>query len=221
MLILSCKKCIKNSLFRLSIVIFIWFLLSKIVITTSDLRAQNIMNINLNTTKNFNIQKNNEQKDVYLSTYGKKMPHIQVMDLDGNMHNIKDLITDKKFIIMHFWTSWSLNSVDELIKLEILSKKLSENDIEDIMIMPISIDFKNMQFISNIYKKNNILHLPLFINSDKTTIEKFDIKNIPITVLFDKSFTEIARIQSSTDWSQDKSYNVLLQIKDFIFNQIQ
>ncbi len=133
-------------------------------------------------------------------------------DHEGKKYKIDDF--RESLLILYFWASWSMESIDGLKSLNKLSSKLKNDKIGDILILPISIDSRKQDYMENIYKKNAIKHIPLLFDIRKIATSMFHINTPPTTFIIGKNFKVIERFNIILTWSDDEVYQNLVKMKD-------
>ena len=141
----------------------------------------------------------------------RKIPKISFVDEVKNNYNIKDF--EGQIVILYFWASWCIECINELKSLDILKSKLLYENIADIEIIPISIDFKQPEFLYSIYKGAKIENLGLFLDKNKKIMKTVGIGSVPHTIILDKDLREILRTNQSIKWDAKITIDQLIRLR--------
>lgn len=117
------------------------------------------------------------------------------------------------FLIVYFWASWCAMCNEEIKELASLYNDILYDDIFDLEILPISIDYKATNDVYNFYQALEISSLPLFFDNKRELMNAFGVKTLPTAFLIDKQGYIIGRIEDHINWSNDLLYNSLLKLK--------
>jgi len=147
------------------------------------------------------------ESDLIFDKPVKKLPNIVFVDEVENKYAIKDF--EGQIIILYFWASWCVDCVSELQSLDALKSKLIYENILDVEIIPISIDFKSIDFIYGIYKEMDIKNLGLFLDQNKKIMKAIGVRGVPCTIVLDKDLMQIMKVSKNIKWD---SANIIEQI---------
>lgn len=81
--------------------------------------------------------------------------------------------------------------------------------------MPISVDFKNIDTIYELYQNKKIDKIGLFIDKQRVLMNTLNIRSLPGTVLISKQNVVIANINKNTTWNTKETYEALVQLRDW------
>ncbi len=144
--------------------------------------------------------------------YNYKIDKILFSDIQKQEYNVNQF--NGKFLILYFWASWCLECLSGLKDLDTLQNNLNNNQIDDIKIIPISIDYKSITFLKSLYKQREIKLLELFVDKDKSAIAALSINSPPATFLISKQCSLIANYNDNFDWTDQNLYDALKNAKD-------
>lgn len=153
------------------------------------------------------MQNVDEVKNLY------RMPDVTFFDESDNQYTTKTF--NNSLIVMYFWATWCLECTEELVQLNQLQKRLLYEDIYDIVILPISVDFKNIDTIYELYQNKKIDKIGLFIDKQRMLMNTLNIRSLPSTVLISKQNVVIANINKNTPWNTKETYEALVQLRDW------
>lgn len=201
-------------------------------------KIQNINNtrINTNTDVNNNINANINTNAPIINNETNDEINIDKEDIntaifyldnsedpDNREYTIRHF--HNKILVIYFWASWCLECLDSLENLDNLKKRLVLNKINNIEILPISIDFKNSSYVKLLYKKHKIENLFLFFDRNRSMMSAFNINTPPTTFIVDIDGKIIYRFNNNINWNNKVFYNALIKISrgeigDINFNEI-
>lgn len=127
-----------------------------------------------------------------------KVPDIELVDTS----NVKKNLTDyrEKIVILNFWATWCKACVEEMPSLLEFSRKFAKDNV---VVLPVSIDYNGSEKVAKFYKDNNLQELPAFIDPKGEVYRKLKIRVLPTTIVLDKAGNETARILGAIDWQSD------------------
>jgi thiol-disulfide isomerase/thioredoxin len=113
----------------------------------------------------------------------------------SDIHTLKDY--QGKVLLLNFWATWCKLCLEEMPALERLQKRLDKNKI---LVLPISVDRKGLGASAGFLQRIGIFELPTLLDSDYKALSKFRLKALPTSIIVDKQFREIARIEGVIEW---------------------
>ena len=125
-------------------------------------------------------------------------------DVIFNDINQKDVNLDDfkgKLIILNFWATWCLPCREEMPSLDELQ---SNNNLSNLKILPINIGREDISKSEFFFKELNIKNLDIYFDPTINLAQKFSLRGIPTTILFNKEGKEFARIIGSIDFKDQK-----------------
>lgn len=131
-----------------------------------------------------------------------KIEHINIYDEIGTQYDIKSF--EGQIVILYFWASWCQKCQDDLQYLDKLKSDLLYENINDVEILPISIDFKQGAFLRKLYQTLKIQNLGVFVDTGKKITQLFDIQNVPYTVILNKNLQSILQTNKNIKWHTDE-----------------
>ncbi|MDJ1305693.1 MAG: TlpA family protein disulfide reductase [Candidatus Midichloria sp.] len=150
-------------------------------------------------------------QELVFSKAVRKIPKINFVDEVENNYDIKDF--EGQIVILYFWASWCVECINELKRLDTLKSKLLYENVADIEIIPISIDFKQPEFLYSIYKNTSIANLGLFIDQNKKVMKTLEISGAPYTIILDKNLMEIMRTNQHIKWDKANIIDQLIKLR--------
>ena len=133
-------------------------------------------------------------------TYG------DVIFKDKNQKNV-DLANYKgKLVVLNFWVTWCAPCREEMPSLDSLQ---SNNRLNNLKIFPINIGQEDLSKTELFFKELNIQNLDIYFDSTITLANKFKLRGVPTTIIFNKEGLEFARILGSIDFNKEEFINWL------------
>ena len=128
-------------------------------------------------------------------------PNLSINSIFFNQ-NMEKLIPeniDNRFFIIHFWSTWCMECVAEMIELDKLQKEFRKKPV---VIIAASEDFKGIEAIDNFYKKHKIEYLDIYLDKKSKLFQGLALNHLPVTYLIDFNGKVIARSTPGTavDW---------------------
>ncbi len=141
------------------------------------------------------------------------MPNLSIYDELGNEYKLKDF--QGNVLVIYFWASWRLDSIEFLQKLSSMKERLLYDDIKNIEILPISIDFKEIESLLSLYDEKKIKNLPFFIDSNRKFASSINVDIAPCLLVIGKNLVEISRNYEDFDIEelQEEILNLTLNSK--------
>ena len=102
---------------------------------------------------------------------------------------------------MNFWATWCSPCKEEMPSLDKLQRY---HKLDNIKIFAINVGQDNMEKASKFFQDLKIKNLDLYFDSPQTLAKKFQLRGIPTTILINKDGHEFARVIGSTDFSDEK-----------------
>ena len=134
----------------------------------------------------------------------KVIQDFEFIDDDGKAHNLIDF--KGKVLLLNFWATWCKPCVDEMPALSQLTSKIKNPNI---VIMPISLDFKGASEVKDFYDDYKIDNLPIYLDNKNQGFNILQIKALPTTLIIDKNGNEVARILGQINWNSDNVIDYL------------
>ena len=134
----------------------------------------------------------------------KQIKNFEFIDDLGNTHNLFD--SKGKVVLLNFWATWCKPCVDEM---PALSQLVTTIKNPNIVIMPMSLDFKGVSEVNNFYNNYKIDNLPTYLDYKSDGFNNLEIKALPTTIIIDKNGYEVARILGQIDWNSNNVKNYL------------
>jgi len=138
-------------------------------------------------------------------------PNIEFYDYSDLPLNLKDFRNN--FVVLYFWATWCNTCAQEMQSMTKMVEQLEFQDVKDVVVLPISIDFKNNQQISEFYKKNKLLKLRMFKDNNKQLMSSLSVTSLPTTFLINKDGYIIQGFEQSINWNDKYLIKKLLEIK--------
>jgi|TARA_Y200000002_G_C22620537_1_gene637949 thiol-disulfide isomerase/thioredoxin len=111
-----------------------------------------------------------------------------------------------KLLMLNFWATWCAPCKKEMPSLDLLQ---SNNELNNLKIFPINVGQEDLSKSINFFKNLNIRNLNIYYDSSVILANKFSLRGVPTTILFNKDGKEFARIIGSIDFEDEKFINWL------------
>lgn len=134
-----------------------------------------------------------------------KTKNITLFDDQRTIHNLNDF--RGKVVLLNFWASWCVPCVREMPSFSSLQESIEGRDI---VILPVSIDYKGIEAVNEFYKKHEITNLPSYLDEKGKAFRSMELKALPTTLIINKLGMEVARVLGEIDWS-DK------EVKEYLY----
>jgi len=106
-----------------------------------------------------------------------------------------------KLLILNFWATWCAPCKEEMPSLDDLQSNTKLNNLK---IFPINIGQEDPSKSKLFFKKLNIKNLNIYIDAPITLAQKFSLRGVPTTILFNKEGKEFARITGSINFNDEE-----------------
>lgn len=121
----------------------------------------------------------------------------------GFYYDGEELYTDDlrgNVLVMHFWATWCPECWDEIKALDSLVEQLGLQDIENVIILPVSLDFKSIEEVQKYYDEHGIKNLKIAADSKWSLFKALGLVSVPASVIIDKNGKEYSRYTKSMKW---------------------
>jgi thiol-disulfide isomerase/thioredoxin len=119
-----------------------------------------------------------------------------------------------KFIILYFYASWCAQCKDELKSLNALVEELKYRNINEIEVIPLSVDFKETKELVDFFSINKINNLNIYMDSAKQSMSAFGVKSLPTTFFINKSGNIIIGFEDSLDWNSPETIKLIFELAE-------
>jgi len=138
-------------------------------------------------------------------------PGIFFKDRDEENLSLKSL--RGKIVILYFFATWCSNCQIELQHLSRLIQQTNFLDVEDIVVLPISVDYKDNAAIADMFATLNIQNLNFVRDINKNAMSILGVKSLPTTVVVDKKGRVVCKIEQTIPWHKQEVSNALLALR--------
>jgi thiol-disulfide isomerase/thioredoxin len=132
---------------------------------------------------------------------------IEFSDDEKAIHNLNEF--KGKVVLINFWATWCKPCVNEMPALVQLAKNLEG---QNVVMVPISIDFGGMPVVKDFYSQYHITNLPLYVDDKGKSFKAAELKALPTTLIVNKSGMEAARIMGEIDWTSKEVEDYLIKL---------
>ena len=134
-------------------------------------------------------------KNIVINKELKTYDNIAFLDVNEKMIRLKDY--KGSLVLLNFWATWCAPCKEEMPSLDAL--KINAN-FDNIEILPINIGKDSLNKSEKFFEDLGIKHLNIYFDNPITLANKFSLRGLPTTILFNKESKEFARIIGSIDF---------------------
>ena len=145
-----------------------------------------------------NLSYSDDNNQLLLHEKSKKITEFKLLDLEGREHLISQ--NSSELLLINFWATWCPPCIKEIPDLLDL-KKIYKNKIE---LLFISVDNNASKVVPEFLKKNNFSKIKIYKDEKLKIAGKFKVNVMPTTLIINKNFDEIARIEGFIDWLSEE-----------------
>ena len=106
---------------------------------------------------------------------------------------------NSEIYILNFWATWCSPCKKEMPSLDNLY-----NEVKEIKIYPINVDYRDKNKSQIFFKDLEIKNLSIYFDVNSNLANLFRLRGIPTTIILNKKKEEIARILGEIDFSNKK-----------------
>jgi len=133
-------------------------------------------------------------------------PEVAFADADGNPKTFADF--RGKLTVVNFWATWCAPCVAEMQSLDRLSALMHQ----DIVVVALSQDRGGKTAVAPFYDRQNIKHLPIYLDPRGVTRRALGIGALPTTVIYDHRGKEVGRLLGTAAWNSPSAIAFLKEI---------
>ena len=141
----------------------------------------------------------NDIKNLVINKNFKKYADITFLNTENKLIKLNDYRGN--LVLLNFWATWCSPCKEEMPSLDKLQRY---HKLDNIKIFAINVGQDNMEKASKFFQDLKIKNLDLYFDSPQTLAKKFQLRGIPTTILINKDGHEFARVIGSTDFSDEK-----------------
>ena len=132
---------------------------------------------------------------------------VQFVDENNIIHNLTDY--KGKVVLLNFWATWCGPCVSEMASLSRLADNVKGQDIE---IIPVSIEYKDIEVIRKFYKEHNITNIPAYRDDRGNSFKALKLQALPTSFVVNKEGKAVAKILGEIDWADKEAQGYLEQL---------
>jgi thiol-disulfide isomerase/thioredoxin len=130
---------------------------------------------------------------------GELMPTLAVKDPTGKQLNLGAL--QGQPVLLNLWATWCAPCVEEMPLLD----RLAGDYDGKLRVVTVSQDLQGDKEVPPFFASKKFAHLEPWLDKDNALSEMLGGGNLPTTVLYDASGTEVARVLGGYDWSSPEA----------------
>ena len=143
-----------------------------------------------------------------MSKAPKPLPELQFTDSEGKSLTLADF--KGKVVLVNIWATWCAPCRKEMPTLDRLQATLGGPDF---VVLPISIDRKGMDAVSQFYTEIGIKHLARYVApAANQVLDTLGIWGLPATLLVDRQGSELGRLDGPAEWDSPEMVEALKTI---------
>jgi len=140
----------------------------------------------------------------------KKAPAFSLPDLNGKKVELTQY--KGKVVFLNFWATWCGPCKEEMPSMEALYQEFKDKGF---VFLTISVDYEGLKPVKEFLQKHRYT-FPVLLDPKCDTLDPFEVKGIPTTLIIDKFGRMRARVVSGRDWKHPdviELLNLLIQEK--------
>tara|TARA_E500000178_G_C16637581_1_gene580489 strand:- start:96 stop:566 length:471 start_codon:yes stop_codon:yes gene_type:complete len=127
---------------------------------------------------------------------GVSLNNLTFLDYNKTIIKIDNKKTD--FFLINFWASWCAPCIKEMKDFSALKRRLPK-----IRILTISQDSDISDALA-FFKKNKYENLEQYYDFDKEISKRFSLRGLPTTLIYNKDYEVIAKVEGIIKWDSDQ-----------------
>ncbi len=127
-------------------------------------------------------------------------------DANGNPKTFADF--RGKLVVVNFWATWCAPCVAEMQSLDQLAALVRQ----DIVVIALSQGRGGKPAVAPFYNRQNIKHLPIYLDPRGVTRRALGISALPTTVIYDHGGQEVGRLVGTAAWDSPSAIVFLKEI---------
>lgn len=134
---------------------------------------------------------------------------VEFFDAEHKKHFLDEF--DGTTVLISFWAAWSDTASSFIPELDILQKDFRKLPFK---VIPISIDYNNLDAINPFFKGYDVRYLPVYYDYKQTLFKAFKVTGIPTTILIDSKNRLVLKLEGNIQWHQEEIREMLLSYID-------
>jgi len=137
----------------------------------------------------------------------KKLPDFNFVDKNKDVVSLNDF--SGKVVVLNFWATWCRPCVAEMPSLDKMARSLEGRNI---VVIPLSVDYKGVDVIKEFYNQNKINNLNIYSDERGRSFKSFNLKALPTTIIINKEGSEVARVLGEIEWNSSEVKEYLREL---------
>ena len=129
------------------------------------------------------------------------------MDKNKDVVSLNDF--SGKVVVLNFWATWCRPCVAEMPSLDKMARSLEGRNI---VVIPLSVDYKGVDVIKEFYNQNKINNLNIYSDERGRSFKSFNLKALPTTIIINKEGSEVARVLGEIEWNSSEVKEYLREL---------
>ncbi|MCE2991922.1 MAG: TlpA family protein disulfide reductase [Candidatus Jidaibacter sp.] len=139
-------------------------------------------------------------------------PQLSLINSEGEAVALKNF--RGKFIVMYFFATWCSSCSEELKQLDKLKNNANFLDVDDLIIMPVSEDYKDYTHVKSYYQNLKIKNLDFYLDAKKHAMASMGVKTVPTTILIDYKGNVFAKVDQNINWGKKEAFDDLMLLME-------
>ena len=136
-----------------------------------------------------------------------KAPEIHFSDAIGGIHSLSSY--EGKVVLLNFWSTWCVPCIEEMPALDRLAKSMEGRDV---VVLPLSIDFKGAEAVEKFYKEQQINNLPVYIDRKGKAFKDYKLQALPTSLIIDRHGKVTAKVFGAIEWDSSEAKSYLVKV---------
>lgn len=133
----------------------------------------------------------------HFSLSNPRPPAPRVAFQDGSGREVPLADFKGQVVLLNFWATWCVPCLKEMPSLDRLERNLGGGSFT---VLPVSIDREGKAAVEAYFKRLNISNLGVFLDPEMRTVFSFGVKDLPVSVLIDRSGRIVGRMVGPAEW---------------------
>lgn len=156
-----------------------------------------------------NVQANGREDDLFFKIGitpvkgDKKAPDFSLQDLNGKKFELNQF--RGKVVLLNFWATWCGPCKEEMPSMEALHRQFKG---ENFILLAISVDYGGHKQVKEFIDKHHFT-FPILIDPTCKTLDLFQVKGIPTTLLINKKGKIIGKAVGPRSWESTEVFSLI------------
>ncbi len=167
------------------------------------------------------IKGNSEINNAYFFLYNQEdafiEPEIEILNLKNQVEYLKEY--RGKTVLLYFFATWCATCKIELQHIDKFAEEMEFLDINNLLILPISIDYKAISEIDSLFKTLGLKKLTPFLDQNKIAMKKLGVKTIPTNIIINNNGVIVSKTDKDIKWHKKEDWQSIIDLSKSEFIQ--